>query len=166
MTKRNPTPEREFQRTLVGVLELFGYEVNHTYPLRTQHGWRTGTTAIGWPDLTALRPPRQLAIEVKGEHTPLEEPQRAWLSLHALIPCNRAWVIRPNDPPWPDVQAWIRRPKLAPQSYGFVLLDQRAARAVLAEARRNRAKNRAAKRARNASPQLPLDQLDPGTALT
>lgn len=156
MTKANPTPERQFQKTLVDVLELFGYQVNHTFPLRTSQGWRTGTTAIGWPDLTALRPPRMLAIEVKGEYTPLEEPQRAWLSLHALIPCARAWVIRPQDPPWPDVQAWIREPYPAPQAYGFEPLDHREAVAVLNRARRTRAQRRRSKRPAPEDPTLPL----------
>jgi hypothetical protein len=163
VTKANPTPEREFQKTLVGVLELFGYQVNHTYPLRTEHGWRTGTTAIGWPDLTAVRPPRLLVIEVKGEHTPLEEAQRAWLSLFAGIPCARAWVLRPTDPPWPDVQAWIRRPKEAPRVYGFDLTPDPLL--ALANVRAEKARRRATKRQQRsnppAAPTLPLDTDQP-----
>jgi hypothetical protein len=144
VTKPNPVPEREFQKTLVSVLEVFGYEVNHTFPLRTQHGWRTGTTAVGWPDLLAIRVPRMLAIEVKGAHTPLEEAQRAWLSMLSEIPCVRAWVIRPTDPDWADVQAWIRYPKDAPRTYGFEPLDE--PRKTLAAVKADRAQRRASRR--------------------
>jgi hypothetical protein len=135
VTKANPVPEREFQTTLIRALEIFGYVVEHTYPLRTEHGWRDGTTLKGKPDLVAIRPPRLLAIEVKGEHTVVTPEQVACLSLFAAVPCARAWVLRPQDP-WTDVQAWIRRPKLAPTVYGFDPLDLREARAVLARARR------------------------------
>lgn len=138
MTKANLTREKDFQGTLVSTLEMFGYVAEHTYPLRTQHGWRTGSTLKGKPDLIAVRPPRLLAIEVKGENTALEEPQRAVLSLYAAIPCARAWVIRPHDPPWALVQRWIQRPNPpegagdpAPRTYGFEPMDVEDARAFL-----------------------------------
>jgi hypothetical protein len=160
VTRRNRTPEREFQRTLVQVLEAFGWEVNHTYPLMTKHGWRTGTTAVGWPDLTALREPRILAIEVKGDHTPVEPAQLAWLSLFATVPCARAWVLRPAVPAWPLVQAWIRRPKTAPRSFGFDPMPAPEARALLAKVRADKKAARARRRQRraeaDAQPPLPI----------
>lgn len=156
MTKANLTREKDFQQTLVDTLELFGYVVEHTYPLRTQHGWRTGSTLKGKPDLIAVRPPRVLAIEVKGENTPLEEPQRAVLSLYVEVPCARAWVIRPQDPPWPLVQRWIQRPnppadvgEPAPRYYGFEPMDVEDARRYLLSKGRRGAPP---KRAGNGSP--------------
>lgn len=160
MTKANPTPEREFQTTLVSVLEVFGYVVEHTYPLRTQHGWRTGSTLKGKPDLIALRPPRLLAIEVKGEHTVLEEPQRAVLSLYAEIPSCRAWVIRPNDPPWPVVQEWIRRPYPAPAVHGFEPMTVgQAKRVIAASRRRKRPSRRGSTGEQRSTGQLALEEL-------
>lgn len=141
MTRANPTPEREFQRTIVDLLDTFGYAVDHTYPLRTQHGWRTGSTLVGKPDLLAIRPPRILAIEVKGEHTRVEPEQIACLSLFAEVPCARAWLIRPSDP-WSDLVAWVRRPKLAPATFGFDPITVGEARRVLREARRRKAARR------------------------
>jgi hypothetical protein len=123
--------ERDWQATLVAALEAFGYVVEHTYPLRTQHGWRTGSTLKGKPDLIALRPPRLLAIEVKTDVGRLDPEQRAVLSLYALVPSCRAWVLRPRDD-WDTIVAWLRRPKLAPQAYGFDPLPRDEARALLA----------------------------------
>jgi hypothetical protein len=123
MTKPAQTSEREWQRTLVELLEAFGYVVEHTYPLLTrpkggQPVWRTGSTLKGKPDLIALRPPRELAIECKTDIGRLDPRQAAVLSLHALVPCHRAWVLRPSDP-WDDIVAWIRRPATAPMTFGF-----------------------------------------------
>ncbi len=129
-----PSPtikERDWQATLVATLEVFGYVVEHTYPLRTQHGWRTGSTLVGKPDLVALRPPRLLAIECKTAKGRLTREQIAVLSLYSMVPCARAWVLRPTDP-WPDIQEWLRRPKFAPDVYGFEPLTQLEAFRVVA----------------------------------
>lgn len=129
------TPEKEWQATLVAALEAFGYVVEHTYPLRTQHGWRTGSTLKGKPDLIAVRPPRLLAIECKNEAYKPTPEQVAVLSLYALVPCARSWILRPNDPSWADVQAWLHRPKLAPAAYGFEPMSQLDALRVVASTR-------------------------------
>lgn len=122
--------ERDWQATLVGALEIFGYVVEHTYPLRTQHGWRTGSTLKGKPDLIAVRPPRLLAIECKTDKGRLDPDQRAVLSLYALIPCARAWVLRPRDD-WSRIQLWMRLPKDAPAVYGFEPMPELDARRLL-----------------------------------
>lgn len=151
-------PEREFQNTLVSLLEMFGYVTEHTYPLLTKQGfWRTGSTLKGKPDLIALRPPRLLAIEVKGPTGRLEPAQRAVLSIYAAVPSARAWVVTPTDPPWADVQAWVRRPKDAPAAWGFDPLPFVEARALLDKVQRER-KPRSKRGSRGAQPSLPLDQ--------
>lgn len=146
MTRRQR--ERAFQSTIEGALEAFGYVWDHTYPLRTEHGWRTGSSLDGKPDLLAWRPPRMLAIEVKAGREKPTALQVAVLSLMAEIPCCRAWVISDQDPPWDDFVRWVRRPKLAPQTYGFepvpnprvaIAREQREARARKAAARERRA---------------------------
>lgn len=120
MVKPPPIGEKAWQSTLVSTLEAFGYEVNHNYPLRTKHGWRTGSTAKGWPDLTALRGSWLLAIEVKDDATPFQEGQIEWLARFALLRCARALVLRPRDD-WPTIVEWIRRPHTAPLCYGVPL---------------------------------------------
>jgi hypothetical protein len=165
VTKANLTREKDFQDTIVQTLEMFGYVVEHTYPLLTrprggQPVWRTGSTLKGKPDLIAVRPPRILAIEVKGENTVLEPDQRAVLSLYAAVPCARAWVIRPHDPPWPLVQRWIERPQPpegegepAPRTYGFDVMTPGQARQFL-HSRRRRAPSR--RGSRGVPPSLPF----------
>lgn len=116
--------EREFQRTLVETLELFGYVGTHIFPLMDRHGvMRTPTTSPGWPDLLYVRTPRVLAIEVKRDGVSVPERQRAWLTLFASIPCVRAWVVRPSDPSWDVIVEWIRHPVDAPRAYGFKLVE-------------------------------------------
>lgn len=126
--------EKEWQTTLVAALEVFGYVVEHTYPLQTKHGWRTGSTLSGKPDLIALRPPRILAIEVKTDKGRLAPDQRAVLTLYSEVPNARAWVLRPHDS-WPDIQSWMRTPKDAPRIYGFEPMERLEAYRLLATAR-------------------------------
>lgn len=126
--------EKEWQATLVAAAEIFGYVVEHTYPLQTRHGWRTGSTLVGKPDLIMLRPPRQVVIECKTNKGRLDPQQRAVLSLYALIPNTRAWVLRPRDP-WSDIQDWLRRPGRAPATYGFDPMPQLDAFRLVASSR-------------------------------
>ena len=136
--------ERQFQNTIVDTLGLFGYEGVHVFPLMDRYGtWRTPTTSPGWPDLVFLRDPRILAIEVKKDGVTVPPHQRAWLTLFGSIPCARAWVARPSDPPFDDLVAWIKRPADAPHRYGFEPVEDPVA--VLAQHRRK-------KKARSARP--------------
>lgn len=153
MPSQRRQEEKAFQGTVVSALELYGYEGTHIFPLVDRSGnWRTPTTSPGWPDLVYLRPPRQLAIEVKLDGAPLPEHQRAWLSLFAGVPCCRAWVVRPSTPTWPTFCGWLRRPATAPNAYGFEPMDTELAHQVLLAARRGGSK--AAKAAAKA-PTLP-----------
>ena len=118
--------ERPWQRTLVEALETFGYAVQHIYPLRTKNqGWRTSTTAKGWPDLVAIRGQWLIAIEVKGETTRIEDEQRAWLMRFAGLGSQhvRTWVLRPTDD-WGQIAAWIASPGLAPRIFGWSPLPE------------------------------------------
>lgn len=124
--------ERNWQDTLVDLLHVFGYAVDHTYPLQTRQGiWRTPSTMKGKPDLTALRPPRVLAIECKTDRGKPTTEQRACLTVWAAIPCARAWLLRPSDD-WDTIVAWVRRPSVAPLVYGFDPMDLPEARRILA----------------------------------
>lgn len=131
--------EKEWQATLVAALEVFGYVVEHTYPLMTKQGfWRTGSTLKGKPDLIAVRPPRLLAIECKVRREKPTAEQVAVLSLYSRIPCARAWVLHDADD-WTTIQAWLRRPKLAPAVFGFEPISSDAeCRRVIADAGRRK----------------------------
>ena len=132
-----PNAEKQFQNTIVELLGMFGYEGTHVFPLRDQYGvFRTPTTAPGWPDLVYLRPPRQLAIEVKLDGVTVPKHQRAWLTMFGGVPCCRAWVIRPSNPRWETFVEWVRHPKEAPQMYGFEPVEDPSK--VLAEHKRKK----------------------------
>lgn len=114
-----PLLEKEWQATVVQLLERLGWSVNHTRAGRGKKGvWTTPTTAKGWPDLVALRGARLLAIEVKGPKTPVTPEQLEWLARFAELPCACAWLLRPSV----DAQAlaeWIAYPEKAPRTFGF-----------------------------------------------
>lgn len=110
--------EREWQRTLCDALDATGYRWSHTYPLRTQHGWRTGTTWRGWPDLVALRGSWLLAIEAKTDTGRADPEQIDCLTRFSIVAGARAWVLRPRDD-LTEIVAWMRDPRNAPRTFGF-----------------------------------------------
>lgn len=124
------TPERAWQQTVVELAETLRYVTNHTYPLRTSSGWRTGTTLVGQPDLVALRPPWCLAIELKaGAEKPTPE-QVCVLSLYAALPAGRAWVLS-DRAPMAMVHRWLVDPEAAPVHHGFEPISPEEARVEL-----------------------------------
>lgn len=119
MTAQLPILEREWQATLVQLLERLGWSVNHTRPGRGKKGvWTTPTTAKGWPDLVCLRGPHLLAIECKGPATPVTPEQIEWLSRFSDLSCGCAWLLRP-DAPIDEVAHWMAYPAEAPRVWGF-----------------------------------------------
>ena len=90
--------EREFQSILQEGLTREGWNWNHTYRMRTASGaWRISTTAVGFPDLLAIRPPHILALEVKADKGRMGPEQVEWLARFAALPTGLAWVLRPRD---------------------------------------------------------------------
>ena len=147
-------PERAFQATFTQALDVRGWVWDHTYPLRTRDGWRTGSTLKGKPDLMAIRPPWELAIELKADNGTLAEEQRAVLSLYAQLPHARAWVIRPAMP-WTMVDGWLADPEGAPRVHGFVPMSRREAKRVIDLSRLRPRRSRRGSRTAS-SGQLPL----------
>jgi hypothetical protein len=116
--------EKEWSATVKDLLETFGWAINHVYPLKTESGgWRTSTTAKGWPDWMALRGEYILALELKGytargDATRFKPGQRDWLLRFAAIPTGRAWVLRPTDS-LAEIMSWVRYPQDAPRIFGW-----------------------------------------------
>lgn len=114
-----PHSERDWQRTLVECFTTFGWAVQHVYRMPTKDGgYRTSTTAVGWPDLACFRGEWIVGCEVKGLRTTTQPGQEEWLERFAQIPTGRGWMLRPNDD-WQQIANWIARPLTAPRRYGW-----------------------------------------------
>lgn len=118
MTKRAATPEREFHSSITDLLTMLGWASCHTYPLQTRHGWRTGTTATGWPDLVALRGPYVVAIEVKSDTGKPTDDQLVWLARFAALDSGRGWLVDPSLS-MQTLAKWLQHPDRAPRSFGY-----------------------------------------------
>lgn len=112
--------ETEWQVTVVAALSAFGWSHMHVRRSRGRHGsWTTATSADGWPDITAMRGPHVLGIELKTDvGTPTGE-QLEWLARFARIVGGRAWIIRPSNPEWDTFVTWLRDPSSAPRRHGW-----------------------------------------------
>jgi hypothetical protein len=66
-------PERIYQRQIVELATLLGWRHYHTL--------NSKDSDAGWPDLVLLRPPRLLAVELKGPRGRLTGEQRSWLEM-------------------------------------------------------------------------------------
>jgi hypothetical protein len=120
----NRVSEKEFARIFHDLLNTFGWAHNHVFPLQTSNGWRTGYTAVGWPDDVALRGEYILAVELKGfaargDRGRLGPRQIEWLDRFARLPTGRAWVLDPIDPPFDALVGWVRYPGSAPRTFGY-----------------------------------------------
>lgn len=114
-----PATEKDWQRTLVEGFEHFGWAVQHVYLMPTKNGgYRTSTTAVGWPDLVCLRREWVVACEVKGIRTAVGPGQIEWLERFAEIPTGRAWMLRPQCD-WQAIVRWMAYPLQAPRRFGW-----------------------------------------------
>jgi hypothetical protein len=102
--------EAELQAAVLELLDLLGWRAVHVRPARTAHGWRTplqGPTAVGFPDILAVRRDRVLGAELKSARGALTAEQERWLDdlSHAGVECH---VWRPTD--WTDgaIEAVLR----------------------------------------------------------
>jgi hypothetical protein len=116
--------EKAFQGQVIDLLTVMGWSYNHCYALRTEHGWRTGYTAVGFPDLCCFRGEYIVGIEVKGfssrgDAGRLTPQQVGWLQRFAEIPTGRAWLLTPLDPDFDRLVDWVRHPADAPRRYGY-----------------------------------------------
>jgi hypothetical protein len=100
--------EAEFQSQVIDLAHLFGWTVAHFRPALTSKGWRTPVQAdgAGYPDLTLVRPPRVVFVELKSADGKLTDRQRTWLDLFGACPGVRVELWRPAD--WDAIVAALR----------------------------------------------------------
>lgn len=112
--------ETDWQQTVVGALNTFGWAHMHVRRSRGRRGkWTTATSADGWPDLTAMRGALVLGIELKTDAGDPTAEQLEWLARFSRLVGGRAWIIRPSDPEWDVFVRWLREPETAPRRHGW-----------------------------------------------
>ncbi len=105
-----PLSERDFQRQVTELAELYGWSWMHPRAGRTLDSWRTptsGTLGEGWPDLVLIRGKRIIFAEIKadtGRVTPHQDRVLGVLSRAA-----EAYIWRPKD--WDFIEAELRPEK-------------------------------------------------------
>jgi acetyl esterase/lipase len=79
----SPITEAEWLRSVGDALDLTGWAWIHHRPARRAQGkWTTptqGSSAKGFPDIVAVRPPRVLWLELKTERGRVSPEQTDWL---------------------------------------------------------------------------------------
>jgi hypothetical protein len=103
------TSEREFQRQVLELAALLGWKRAHFRNSQDPGGrWSTpvAADAEGWPDLTLVRPPRILFLELKTERGRLSTAQVDWMELLGRCTGVEAHVVRPSD--WAKVEQLLR----------------------------------------------------------
>ncbi|MDD5061768.1 MAG: VRR-NUC domain-containing protein [Candidatus Marinimicrobia bacterium] len=95
--------EASFQKRLIEELNRAGWLVCEYRKARIRKGgvdtYRTpfGAQGVGFPDLYALRPPRQLFIENKSTTGSASKEQIKWLVALAKCPGNEVYCWSPTD---------------------------------------------------------------------
>lgn len=88
-----PETEEQFQRAIVQLASLLGWDCYHTWS-------SIHSTSKGFPDLVLCRPPELFYAELKSQSGKVSDSQRKWLD--SLIACGvEAYLWRPSD--WPDI---------------------------------------------------------------
>lgn len=87
--------EKEYQRRVTDLLDLFGWRWYHT--------WNSRRSAAGFPDLTAVHPVGGVIfVELKSERGRLTETQREWLD--ALRAAGaKAYLWRDGETSWDEI---------------------------------------------------------------
>lgn len=117
MSPANKNPrqkERDFQRAVMHLAELSGWETLHVRTSMQQGRYltaTTGTMAKGWPDLVLVHPKKRQLIfaELKSDLGQLRDDQQRVLEalqrLHAGDHRIEVQIWRPKD--WPRIEAML-----------------------------------------------------------
>lgn len=102
--------EAQLERAILELAAATGWRSAHFRAARTARGWRTPVSGdgTGYPDLTLIRAPELLFVELKAQRGKLSDAQRQWLQ--ALDMCEiEVYVWKPSD--WPEIEARLTRPR-------------------------------------------------------
>lgn len=89
--------EAAFQSLVIDVAEFNGWTVHHQQPTKAKSGhWITAGRA-GFPDLTLLRPPQLVFLELKRVGAEATAKQRRWIAGLQRVPGVEAYVVTPED---------------------------------------------------------------------
>jgi hypothetical protein len=101
---RSPVPavpqemtERAFQELVVDVAKFNGWTVHHQQPLRTATGRHITAGKAGFPDLTLLRPPQLVFLELKRVGGVASAKQKRWVAGLQGVPGVEAFIVTPFD---------------------------------------------------------------------
>jgi hypothetical protein len=90
--------ERAFLQSVFAVARDFGWAAYH--PHLSKWG------AAGWPDLSLVRPPRLMFVELKAERGRTTPAQERWLALLGSCPGVEVHVVRPSE--LAQLVEWLR----------------------------------------------------------
>ena len=90
--------ERDFQRQVVELAKLTGWQVYHTYDSRRSNP--------GFPDLVLVRPPRLVCAELKRQKGRVTAAQREWAEALRACPGVEYYLWRPSD--WDEIEELMR----------------------------------------------------------
>lgn len=111
MTTAAAMSEAQLTSAVLQLLDVLSWRAMHTRTARTVRGWATplqGPTAVGWPDIIAVRGDRIIAAELKVRRNRLTPEQTAWLEALAAAGVEaHIWT----DTDWHDgtIEAVLRR---------------------------------------------------------
>jgi hypothetical protein len=89
--------EAQFQAEVMRVAVEHGWRTMHVGRARVGRKWVTPTSTNGWPDLTLLRPPQLVCLELKRVGGTVRPGQREWIEALQQVPGVEAYIVGPED---------------------------------------------------------------------
>jgi Holliday junction resolvase len=98
-----PLTEADFQRQIVELARIYGWEDFHVRAGRTRDSWRvpgSGSMAAGWPDLVLVKHGRIIFMEVKRAGGKATSDQQRVIGVLSAV--AEAYIVQPKD--WDFIQ--------------------------------------------------------------
>ncbi len=98
VTRYHSETESAFQITVINLLKGNGWRVHAERKARSAKGWMTPIQGdTGFPDIVAVRPPRIIFAELKGQAGKIEPEQYHWLMMVGHCEMVETYCWRPAD---------------------------------------------------------------------
>lgn len=106
VTEKKLILEAEFQRLVMAKAEDEGWLTCHIRrSLMSDGRMLTATSSSGYPDLTLVRPPAVVFLELKAERGHSSPEQRKWIRQIQKCEGVEAWIVKPSD--WREIVALL-----------------------------------------------------------